>query len=101
MSKATKTKPVKEESFVKPSIQVNDSKENVISNLIEGSNAPEIQSIGVFKVPGTNHYVSFTMITKGKEVISIEVEEPNLRAIAEESAKISFVEKFMSGDIHE
>lgn len=94
-------KPTKQEvkSIVKPTVSFNDSKEHVLATLLAENSAPVIESVGVFKVPNTNRYVSFVMKTQGKEVISIEVNEPDLRAIAEEAAKISFVDKFMSGDL--
>ncbi len=38
------------------------------------------------------------MHTKGTKVIKVDADEPNLRAIAEESAKISFVDTFMSAE---
>lgn len=55
-----------------------------------------ITSIGLVKLPDTNKYISYTIVSKGSEIISIEVAEPDLRAIAEEAGKISFVEHFMS-----
>lgn len=55
-----------------------------------------ITSIGLMKLPDTNRYISYTIISKGSEILSIEVAEPDLRAIAEEAGKIAFVENFMS-----
>lgn len=97
MTKKTK------ESVVTPSVKFdNDTKEHALTSIIsDEENAPIIQSVGIFRIPSTNHYVSFVMHTKGTQVVKIDVEEPNLRAIAEESAKISFVSAFMSGDINE
>lgn len=91
-------KTSKKESVVQPIIRIENDKEHIMATLLDSKSAPEVKSVGVFHVPGTNNYVSFTMITKGNEVISIEVDEPNLRAIAEESAKINFVQTFMSGE---
>ena len=86
-------------SVVKPTLTFqNDTKEHVMTALVGGDNPPIVKSVGVFKLAGTNQYVSFSMETQGDKVIKIEVEEPNLRAIAEESAKINFVSTFMSQD---
>lgn len=94
MAKATK----KQESVVKPSVTFEgDSKEHVLETLMNSSQAPVVTSVGVMRVPGTNNYISYTVKTQGTKVVSIEVEEPNLRAIAEETAKINFVNLFMSG----
>lgn len=57
---------------------------------------PELISVGVYKVPASNAYVSFTMHTKEGRVTKLLVEEPNSRQIAEDSAKISFVSEFMA-----
>lgn len=57
---------------------------------------PTLKSIGYAKIDGTNSYVSYVLTTKGREVLCIEVAEPDMRAIAEESTKINFVEQFMN-----
>lgn len=56
----------------------------------------EITSIGLLKVPDSNKYISYIIVSKGTEIISIEVSEPDLRSITEELCKINFVEKFMN-----
>lgn len=90
------------DSVVNPSVKfANDTKEHALTSIISDEDAPVIQSVGIFKIPSTNHYVSFVMHTKGTQVVKIDVEEPNLRGIAEESAKISFVSAFMSGEIND
>ena len=94
MSKAKKLQEVKE-SVIVPSIQI-EGKEHALQELFNKEDAPEIKSVGYAKVPGTNQYISYTITSKGTEVVKIEVEEPNLRQIAEESAKICFVNTFMT-----
>lgn len=99
MAKPSK-KPTKEvKTVVEPSIKVEGAKPHPIEVLYSGDqeSMPEVKSVGYMKVPGTNQYVSYVITTKGSEVLKFEVEEPNLRAIAEESAKISFVTNFIDG----
>lgn len=59
---------------------------------------PELTSVGVYKVPGRPYYVSFVMKSRGTVVTKVFVEEPNIRQVAEESAKISFVKEFMDNE---
>lgn len=59
----------------------------------------ESVSVGVVKNPGTNEWVSFKVFLKGTTVAKIEVEEPNMRQIAEETAKINFVHTFMAEEL--
>ena len=56
---------------------------------------PTLFSVGYIKLPGTNNYVSYVMESKGGKIVKITCDEPNLKLIAEESAKISFVSKFV------
>lgn len=74
-------------------------KKHALELLFESEAAPVITSVGCMRIPETNRYVSFVMKTQGKEVVSIEVDEPNLRAIAEEASKIEFVNHFMSSEL--
>lgn len=53
---------------------------------------PILKSVGYARVfPGSREYVSYVITSQGREVLSIEVSEPNLKAIASDEAKISFV----------
>lgn len=94
----SKTKEVKTNApKITKSMQViGESKESAFEKLFNAENPPEIKSVGTVHVPGTNTHISFVMTTKGKEIISIDVDEPNLRAIAEETSKINFVNLFMN-----
>lgn len=91
-------RPKKTDAVVQPIIRANGEK-HVLEKMFESDHddLPEIKSVGFAKLPdgGSNAWVSYVITTKGKEVISIEVDEPNLRQIAEESAKISFVNQFI------
>lgn len=58
---------------------------------------PTIKSVGYAKL-GSN-WVSYVVTSKGREVLSIEVSDPDMRQIAEEQAKISFVELFVDKEL--
>lgn len=62
---------------------------------------PIVKSIGIRQVPGSRYFISYTIYTQGDKVIKVEVDEPNMRAIAEDSAKSNFVQLFMSQDIED
>lgn len=90
------------EDIVKPSIHIEGDKEHALRVLFKEESAPIIKSVGCIRIPGLNvqggSYVSFVMTSKGSEILSIVVEQPNLRAIAEESAKMAFVDTCLSGE---
>jgi len=100
MSKAAKKKEevTSTESIIKPTMVFNDGSKNAMVQLFEGeqSELPLIKSIGYMRLPDSNTYVSYVITTQGYSVVSIEVEEPNLRYVAEEASKISFVSTFMN-----
>jgi hypothetical protein len=58
---------------------------------------PELKAVGYAKT--AKGWVSYTLTTKGKEVLSIEVSDPDQRQIAEEQAKIAFVETLVDRNI--
>lgn len=84
-------------AVIKPLIRV-EGEQHVLESLFSGdkSELPTLKSIGYAKLTGTNTWVSYVITTKGKEVLTIEVDEPNLRTVAEESSKINFVNEFMT-----
>jgi hypothetical protein len=87
----------KSNKIVQPVIVVQDAPEHPLSISVSGPEVdqPEIKSVGYMRVsPTSNSWVSYVITTKGDKVLSIEVDEPNLRQIAEESAKINFVSTF-------
>jgi len=94
----------------KKSNPVNESSEEITSPIIESSvkieghinpfipfysNGPELTAVGYVRIPGTNEYSSYTITVKGGEVVRIVCDEPNLKVIAEETAKISFINNFV------
>ncbi len=98
-----KVKPSPTESVVKPSVTFLGGKDHVLEELLKKDEAQELKSVGYARVNNlaghTAAYVSYVITTKGDKVLKIEVEEPNLKAIAEEATKISFVNNFMTGDM--
>lgn len=91
-----KTKVKVDTSYICPIIR-NNGEKHVLEQLLESDgDMPEITTVGCFKThPNKNHsWVSVKMITKGDKVLKMEVGEPDMKAIAEESAKIAFVETF-------
>lgn len=81
-------------SFIKPLVQV-DGDKHELQRLVEEGEEPEIKSVGYMPLKnGTRGWVSYTITTKGNQVINMEVSEPDLRDIAEETAKIAFVSIF-------
>lgn len=88
------------DSIIQPLIRV-EGEQHVFEKIFDETpeKLPTLKSIGYSNIEGTNTWVSYVLTTKGKDVLSIEVDEPNLRAIAEESSKINFVNHFMNQGI--
>lgn len=77
-------------SIIEPIINV-EGQNHVLDNL-DNSEMPILTSVGFGRVSdSSNSYVSYIIKTQGDKVISIEVGEPNLKAIAVDEAKIAFV----------
>lgn len=94
MARTKKSSETAEAEFIKPLIKVAGEK-HLLEEMHEEGEMPVLKSVGYTKLGGGKHsWVSYTMTTKGKEVLSIEIDEPNMRAIAEESAKTAFVTNF-------
>lgn len=83
--------------IVQPSVRV-AGEQHLLQKIFDGDpdKLPLITAVGYMPIGrGPNSWISYTIKTKGKDVLSIEVDEPNLRDIAEESAKIAFVSSFI------
>jgi len=95
MAKAQKPK-LKDLPIIQPVIRTN-GEPHIMETMFEGKeDLPIIKSVGYAPIrPGSMSWVSYTITTQGKEVLKIEVDEPNLKQIAEESAKIAFVSTFI------
>jgi hypothetical protein len=89
---------ISRETIVKPIIQVGDLPHE-LQKLEQQGEMPILKSVGVGKLdPNSRYFVSYVITTRGKEVLSIEISEPNLRAISIEEAKTEFVIKFTNDD---
>ena len=66
----------------------------------EKSELPIITSIGLVKIPNQDHesWVVVTIMSQGDKIISTEMTEPNMKAIAVDSGKIAFVKLFVRGE---
>ncbi len=86
-------KKPKAEVKVEPTIQTEDGA------ILDVDNLPEMRTVGVVQAhPGSSEWVSVVLTTKGTKVLKVECEEPNMRQIAIDTAKINFVKMFY-GDV--
>lgn len=95
-----KPKTKKASDLIEESIQVEGStKEHILKTIFDGdaSEIPTITSIGYMGLKGSNKFISYIITSKGKDILKIEVSEPDHRAIAEDESKINFVNCFMPG----
>ena len=82
---------------VKPMIRANGER-HVLEVIFDGDpdDMPVVKSVGYMPVKeGSSGWISYTITSRGREIISIEVDEPNIRPIAEENAKMAFVTAFI------
>ncbi len=78
-----------------PLIQVVGEK-HLLEKMWADGDTPEIKAVGYMRLGKEKHsWVSYTITTRGTAVTKIEIDEPNMREIAEESAKIAFVENLI------
>lgn len=71
-----------------------DGKEHALETALKAGDAPTIKSVGLVKIgPG---WVACTITSQGEKVLSIETGEPNMKKIAIDEAKVSFVDNFMN-----
>lgn len=56
---------------------------------------PILKSIGYASMGTGASWVSYVITSRGTEILSIDVSEPNLKQIAEDTAKMEFVEQLM------
>lgn len=69
---------------------------------VETTGSPVIEAmtlIGVAKVPGSAHYVDVVAKVQDGVVVHLETGAPNPKAIAIDSAKVSFVREYINRDI--
>ncbi len=83
------------QSIVKPLIQEGDKK-HALESLFEGGSEglPLLKSVGFGQVE-VGKWISYVITSRGKEILSIEVSEPDQRPIAEDNAKTAFVTQLL------
>jgi hypothetical protein len=89
------------EDIVQPTLVFDGDKEHALKALFRNDNAPILKTIGYGTIPGVEGYgrfVSYVLTSQGDKVLSIEVGQPNLKAIVEDEAKIAFVTTFMENE---
>lgn len=97
MAKTVKKQEETEALVIKPSMDFGPDHKNVMIEHVT-DNVPELTSVGYAHIPGTKLFASYTIKTKGGTVISMVVDEPDARAIAEDAAKINFVNEMCRYD---
>ena len=93
--RAKKVDPVPS-SIVETGIKITGSSPHVFEDLTKVDSEIPFTAVGMVKVPGARTYVSYTLTCLGKNIVKVEVGEPNLKLIVEDEAKISFVNNFMN-----
>ena len=87
--------PVKSENVIVPSVKINGEVHEMekMFNELDISKLPILTSVGMIKLDNNrrNQYVSFVMTSQGSKVLKIEVDEPNLYAIAVDATKQSIM----------
>lgn len=87
----------KRSSVITPLIRV-EGKKNILEEIFDGpeDDIPELKAVGYARV-GSNRagWVSYVVTFKGTKVIDVQVTEPELRNIVEETTRIDFVTNFM------
>ena len=75
-------------------------KPHILKSIFDGpaNEIPTLTSVGYVRLPGSSKYVSYVMTSQGTEIKKIEVSEPDHKGIAEDQAKINFVNSFMNSD---
>lgn len=88
-------------SYIQPLVKVNGEDHYLEKQAKSGEEMPIMKAVGVYRADMTrNHsWVSYVVTIQGDKVLKIEVAEPDMRAIAEESAKIEFVSNFMEREM--
>lgn len=89
----TKSEP----SYIEPTLKFDDKHKNEFIEHVK-NDEPELTAVGYARIPGTNNYSAYVIKIVGDKVIKMIVDEPNLKLVAEESAKIQFVNEFVRNE---
>lgn len=85
------------ETYLETTLKFDSKHKNELIEHIK-EDEPELSAVGYARIPGTNNYAAYVLKFKGDKIISMVVDEPNLKSIAEESAKINFVNEFVRSE---
>lgn len=105
MAKQTKKQEIQEtqvveqpkaNSYIEPTLNFENHNNEFITHVKEEQ--PELTAVGYARIPGTNNYAAYVIKFQGDKIIKMVVDEPNLKNIAEESAKIQFVNEFVRNE---
>lgn len=91
----------KQSSVIQPLVRVVGQK-HVLEDIFDGEeeDVPELKAVGYARVTTkAGGWVSYVVTFKGNKVLKLEVSDPELRNIVEESAKIDFVQSFLDQDL--
>ena len=98
MSKKVAKPEQKLSMIIEPIISVEGS-DNYLTSMFDAGNPPILKSVGYAKAgPSSRDYFSYVITSQGDQVLAIEASEPNMRQIAGDEAKVSFVTAFMNDD---
>lgn len=99
MAKQEKAQPPRA-SLIQPLVQA-AGETHILQKLQDQKTPPILKAIGYAKVgEGAHPFVSYVVTFQGEKVLSIEVSDPDMRQIAEDQAKMSFVEQFVDKENH-
>lgn len=83
--------------IVKPVVKFDgDATKHALATLFDGPSEflPIITSIGIKKIPDLSLYIAYKITSRGKEILNIEVTEPNHKAIVRDELVMFFEEFF-------
>lgn len=97
MAKPKKTEQATtSDSYIKPAVAIEGHKNAFIKHV--ETDEPELMAVGMARIPGTNEYAAYTIKIVGDKVVKMTVDEPNLKRISEETAKIAFIDTFINSE---
>lgn len=81
------------ESIIRPLIKV-DGEDHILEEMERDGEMPVLTAVGYAQlVEDKRMWVSYTVRFQGDKVLSIDVSEPDFKLIAEDSAKVAFVQE--------
>jgi hypothetical protein len=98
LEEATSVHNVNQKSIIKPGIKVK-GETHLFEDMEKDGELPVLVSVGMAKVhPNSKDWVSYKIKSRGKEILAVEVSEPDQKLIALDCAKVEFVNAFQMDD---